>query len=51
MGQIVARLERTCQQKSDEKNDEKSNDEFAIPILAQWKANARWHDAPRLNGG
>jgi hypothetical protein len=46
-----ARLEGICQQESDEENDEKSNDESAINILSQWKANAGWHDAPQSDAG
>ena len=34
------RLEGVCQQKSDEKNNEKSNNESTINILSQWKTNA-----------
>jgi hypothetical protein len=42
-----ARLEGVCQQKNDKKNNEKSNDESAINIFSQWKANAGWQDAPQ----
>jgi hypothetical protein len=50
-GANCARLEGVCQQKSDGKNNEKSNDESAINILSQLKANAGWHDAPQSDAG
>ena len=44
-GGNCARLEGTCQEKSNEKSNQKGNDESSITIFSPWKANAGWHDA------
>jgi hypothetical protein len=50
-GADCARLEGGCQEKNDEKDNEKSNDWSTINVSQQWEANAGRQDAPQSHAG